>query len=70
MSTQLTDRTGTAAKAVRAGSGTKPKILIAEDSADGREMMSMLLSLKGYEVVAAENGMEAVKVALERPDQS
>jgi two-component system, cell cycle response regulator DivK len=59
----------TVAKAVRARTGTKPKILIAEDSADGREMMTLLLSLKGYDVVAAENGIEAVKVALEkRPD--
>jgi CheY-like chemotaxis protein len=71
MSTELARSTSAAAKAVRvrARTRTKPKILIAEDSADGREMMSMLLSLKGYEVVAAENGIEAVKVALEkRPD--
>ena len=69
MSAQLAERTSTAAKAVRARTSTKPRILIAEDSADGREVMSMLLSLKGYDVMAAEDGMEAVKVALEkRPD--
>ena len=47
----------------------KPTILVAEDSADGREMMAMLLGLKGYQVVAAENGLEAIEVAAAyRPD--
>ncbi|HEV8589875.1 MAG TPA: response regulator [Pyrinomonadaceae bacterium] len=47
----------------------KPTILIAEDSADGREMMQLLLALKGYQVVGAENGLEAVEVALAKfPD--
>jgi CheY-like chemotaxis protein len=39
-------------------------ILIAEDSNDGREMMRMLLGLKGYKVLSAENGVRAVEVAL------
>ena len=44
-------------------------ILIAEDSNDGREMMRMLLHLKGYKVLSAENGVRAVEVALARhPD--
>lgn len=48
---------------------TKPTILIAEDSADGREMMITLLGLKGYEVLSAENGLETLEVALrEYPD--
>jgi len=70
MSAQLPRyRISTAAKPVCARTGTKPKILIAADSADGREMLTLLLSLKGYEVIAAENGLEALKVALEnRPD--
>jgi two-component system, cell cycle response regulator DivK len=69
MSAKFARDPSSTAKAVRARTSTKPKILIAEDSPDGREMMTMLLSLKGYDVVAAENGMEAVKVALEkRPD--
>ena len=48
---------------------TKPLILIAEDSLDGREMMSTLLQLKGYDVVVAENGLEAIEAALQHtPD--
>ena len=42
----------------------KRTILIAEDSIDGREMMHTLLRLKGYDVVAAENGIQAIEVAL------
>lgn len=42
----------------------KQTILIAEDSNDGREMMRMLLRLKGYEVLSADNGVRAVEVAL------
>jgi len=46
-----------------------PTILVAEDSADGREMMQMLLGLKGYQVLGAANGLEAVEVAIaRRPD--
>lgn len=44
-------------------------ILIAEDSADSREMMQVLLEQRGYQVVAASDGMHAVEVALSsRPD--
>lgn len=47
----------------------KHTILVAEDSNDGREMMRMLLGLKGYEVFSAENGVRAVELALTRhPD--
>ena len=42
----------------------KHTILVAEDSNDGREMMRMLLGLKGYEVFSAENGVRAVELAL------
>jgi CheY-like chemotaxis protein len=50
-------------------SSWKPTILIAEDSADSREMMQLLLEQKGYQVVAASDGMHAVEVALSsRPD--
>lgn len=42
----------------------KPLILIAEDSLDGREMMRTLLRLKGYDVVVAEDGVQAVEMAL------
>lgn len=48
---------------------TKPTILIAEDSNDAREVMGILLRLRGYKVLSAENGVQAVDVALRRrPD--
>jgi two-component system, sensor histidine kinase len=60
-------KTGTAAQ--RAVSHIRPTILIAEDSADSREMMQQLFRLKGYEVVAAGDGLRAVEAALRtRPD--
>jgi two-component system, cell cycle response regulator DivK len=60
---------GAAAAPKRAQARAKPTILVAEDSADGREMMQMLLSLKGYDVILAENGPKALEVALTRfPD--
>lgn len=43
---------------------SQPTILIAEDSRDGREMMTTLLGLKGYQVFSADNGIQAVHVAL------
>jgi DNA-binding response OmpR family regulator len=47
----------------------KPLILVAEDSLDGREMMSTLLRLKGYEVIAAADGVQAIDLALKNaPD--
>ena len=47
----------------------KPTILVAEDSADSREMMQVLLESKGYQVVSAENGIRALEVAIRnRPD--
>ena len=42
----------------------KPLILIAEDSLDGREMMCTLLRMKGYDVVVAEDGVQAIDMAL------
>lgn len=44
---------------------TIPTILIAEDSRDGREMLQVLLDLKGYRVLTAADGCQAVEVALE-----
>jgi len=47
----------------------KPTILIAEDSADSREMMQVLLETKGYQVVSAENGVQVMEVAIRsQPD--
>jgi len=42
----------------------KQTILVAEDNNDGREMLRLLLGMKGYEVLTAENGERAVEVAL------
>ncbi len=47
----------------------QPTILIAEDSADSREMMQLLLESKGYRVILAENGVRALEVAIKnQPD--
>ena len=42
----------------------RPTILIAEDSADSREMMRLLLESRGYQVIAAENGIRALEMAV------
>ena len=42
----------------------KPTILVAEDNSDGRDMLQVLLALKGYNVLLAADGLEAVEVAL------
>lgn len=41
----------------------KPTILIAEDDTDSREMMQLLLELKGYQVVSAVDGQQALHLA-------
>jgi CheY-like chemotaxis protein len=41
------------------------KILIAEDEPDIRDLITFTLGFAGYEVVAASNGEEAVKLARE-----
>jgi chemosensory pili system protein ChpA (sensor histidine kinase/response regulator) len=47
----------------------KPTILIAEDSIDSREMMQLLLEIRGYRVLAAVDGVHALEVATKsRPD--
>jgi|SRR5580765_5878142 len=51
--------------AERAAVRTRPTILVAEDSADAREMMQQLFRLKGYEVVAAADGLRAIEAALQ-----
>ena len=46
-----------------------PKILIAEDEPDIRELVTFMLRFAGYEVVAASNGVDAVRTAArEIPD--
>jgi two-component system cell cycle response regulator DivK len=53
-----------ATAARRAHSSAKATILIAEDSDDSRDMMTTLLGLKGYKVIGAQDGIEAIDVAL------
>ena len=60
---RLSSRSGTVA-AVQPKRST-PTILIAEDSRDGREMLQVLLGLKGYAVLTAADGESALEVALE-----
>ncbi|MDX6613876.1 MAG: two-component system, cell cycle response regulator DivK [Blastocatellia bacterium] len=44
-------------------------VLIVEDNEDGRFMLRTFLQLKGYRVMEAGDGMEAITVAtLEKPD--
>jgi CheY-like chemotaxis protein len=44
-------------------------VLVVDDFADNREMYSEYLSLSGYDVIEAQNGMEAVDAARARqPD--
>jgi CheY-like chemotaxis protein len=48
---------------------SRPKILLVEDFDDTRLMMKLWLVRNGYRVIEAENGEEAVQLALhERPD--
>jgi CheY-like chemotaxis protein len=43
------------------------KILIAEDNADTREALRLLLELEGYSVRAAANGDEAMRLQASEP---
>ncbi len=46
-----------------------PKILIAEDERDIRDLIAFTLQFAGYEVITANNGEEAVQLTLEKiPD--
>jgi CheY-like chemotaxis protein len=48
---------------------TKSTILVAEDNEDNRFIMKMLLEMRGYRVVTAANGLEAlVNAEREHPD--
>src|SRR4029078_12827979 len=43
----------------------RPKVLIAEDHADTRDALRLLLEMQGYEVFVAQDGEEAIATALE-----
>lgn len=47
----------------------RPRVLLAEDHDDTRDALAMLLQLKGYEVLTARDGEEALRLAAKaRPD--
>ena len=62
---QLPSSTFAATAARRAVSRARPTILIADDSADSREVMELLLENDGYQVAAAGDGLRAIEVALQ-----
>ncbi len=46
-----------------------PRILLVEDDAMSRDMLSRRLARKGFEILIAVNGVEAVEMAVDkRPD--
>ena len=48
---------------------TKSTILVAEDNEDNRFIMKMLLEMRGYRMLTASNGYEAIDIAeREHPD--
>jgi len=47
----------------------QPKVLIVDDSANIRKLVTVVLRKEGYEFIEAKNGIEALeKVKLESPD--
>jgi two-component system cell cycle response regulator DivK len=49
--------------------GSSPKILVVEDNQDNREMVVKILKFKGYRVIEAADGQEAIeKAKTENPD--
>jgi DNA-binding response OmpR family regulator len=47
--------------------GAKPRIVVADDEVDVRELVAYRLSRSGYEVVEASDGEQALRLALENP---
>jgi Response regulators consisting of a CheY-like receiver domain and a winged-helix DNA-binding domain len=43
------------------------RILVAEDTADSREMFKWMLEQEGYSVITADNGEKAMQLAIENP---
>jgi two-component system KDP operon response regulator KdpE len=51
------------------GTGTEPRVLVVDDDMEGRIALGELLTLWGYEVVAADDGTHAIEVTVaKRPD--
>ena len=49
-----------------AESSDRPLILVADDEPDLRDLLDLLLTDAGYDVVTVADGADAVRVALER----
>jgi two-component system cell cycle response regulator DivK len=45
------------------GKGSIPKILVVEDNQDNRELVAKVLKFKGYQVIEAVDGEEAIEKA-------
>ena len=45
----------------------KKTVLLVEDYVDSREAMKLMIELAGYQVIAAENGLEALKLIAQEP---
>ena len=45
-----------------------PTILVVDDDEDGRFMLRTFLELKGYRILEARDGIEAISAATSRPD--
>ncbi|MES2126068.1 MAG: ATP-binding protein [Pseudomonadota bacterium] len=54
---------GKSAPVASSQSGRQCKVLVIEDNADGREMFSMMLKSRHYEVRTAADGLEGLKMA-------
>ncbi|MDQ1830305.1 ATP-binding protein [Massilia scottii] len=61
---RLAGQAAVAPEAPSAQSARLRRVLLVEDNADAREMMSMLLQLRSCEVVSAASGPEAIATAL------
>jgi two-component system cell cycle response regulator DivK len=67
--TKLHERERVHSATRQAPSRTTPLVLVVDDHADTRLMLNILLGIYGYNVVEAEDGMEAVNlVESVRPD--
>lgn len=53
---------------MRKDTNSGPTILLAEDDAQVRNLVSALLTRRGYEVLTAENGVEALSLLENTPD--
>jgi CheY-like chemotaxis protein len=64
--TSPTEVSGRGAPCVPDADG-RPTVLLVEDEADVLELLSQLLAVNGYHVLAARDGMEALEVARSHP---